>query len=230
MNKLSVICSVYNSSKYLNKYLDMVNSQFLKQFEIIFVDANSTDDSLEIINNYKFREGINSIILSEKSRITIYEAWNLAINISSGDYVMNWNTDDLLFPNALLTYFNYVKKFPNIDLFYSPCGVVSKHNYDNYSGIYNWPEHSHDILLKMCICGPFPLVRKKTIEDCGYFDTKYVSSSDYDMWLKISKNNYNFKKIPDIIGSFFHRPDSISNIKLKQAQIEDAEIQKNHII
>ena len=49
MNFISVICSVYNSSRWLDVYLNCVNDQFEKEFEIIFVDANSTDSSVSII-------------------------------------------------------------------------------------------------------------------------------------------------------------------------------------
>ena len=35
---ISVIVSVYNAEKYLPKYLEYVNNQFLKDFEIIFID------------------------------------------------------------------------------------------------------------------------------------------------------------------------------------------------
>ena len=89
----------------------MANDQLLKEFEIIFVDANSTDNSLDLIESFKFRNGIEVKILPQKERVTIYDAWNIAIKESTCHYVMNWNTDDLLFPNALLTYQNYIKSF-----------------------------------------------------------------------------------------------------------------------
>ena len=118
---ISVICSVYNSEKYLPKYLKYANDQFLKKFEIIFVDANSSDNSLQVVKDFKFRNDISVRILEEDSRITIYEAWNIAVKETSGSFIVNWNTDDVLFPSALQTYQSYIDKNPNIDLFYSPC-------------------------------------------------------------------------------------------------------------
>ena len=101
---ISVIVSVYNAEKYLPKYLENVNNQFLKDFEIIFVDANSSDRSLKIIREFKPREGISAQILPQNSRITIYQAWNIAIKNSTQNYIINWNTDDILFPSALEMY------------------------------------------------------------------------------------------------------------------------------
>jgi GT2 family glycosyltransferase len=228
MNLLSVICSVYNSSKWLDVYLNSLNNQFQKQFEIIFIDANSTDDSMKIIENHKFREGIEYQIIKDSERISIYKAWNIGIMKSSGEYIVNWNTDDLLYPSALTTYSEYAKRNPSVDLFYSPCNIINSQDYDSIIGLRNWPEHSHELLLKFCYCGPFPLVKKSAIQSVGYFNEKYKSSGDYDMWLKLSKAGFKFKKIPDIIGSFYQREDSVSVGGLGLAQAEDQEIQSNY--
>jgi glycosyltransferase involved in cell wall biosynthesis len=228
MNLISVICSVYNSSKWLDVYLNSVNNQLEKEFEIIFIDANSKDSSVSIIENFKFRKGIKHKIIKNSERISIYKAWNMGIQECLGEYVMNWNTDDLLYPSALVTYSEYLNQNPFVDLFYSPCCIVNSQSYDSVIGLRNWPEHSHELLLKFCYCGPFPLVRKSAIQSVGYFNENYKSSGDYDMWLKLSKKGFKFKKIPDIIGSFYQREDSVSTGDLVMAQAEDKEIQEKY--
>jgi len=228
MNLISVICSVYNSSKWLDVYLNCVNNQFEKEFEIIFIDANSSDNSVDIINNFNFRKGISKQIIKNSERITIYNAWNIGIKNASNPYIMNWNTDDLIYPSAIQTYSNYANKYPEIDLFYSPCCIINSQSYDSIVGLRNWPDYSHDLLLKFCYCGPFPLVKKKAIESVGYFNENYKSSGDYDMWLKLSKFGFKFKKISDIIGSFYQREDSVSVSGLELAQMEDKEIQEKY--
>ena len=226
---ITVVCSVYNSESYLPKYLTYVNQQFLECFEIIFVDANSNDKSLQLIEDFKFRDNISVKIIKEKSRVTIYEAWNIAIKNASNKYIVNWNTDDILFHSSLQTYKSYAEKYPDIDLFYGPCFLCKSQDTFSIFNIYNWPEYSHRTLLQRCICGPFPLVKKSAIEDVNYFSEKYVSSGDYEMWLKLSKNNYKFKKIPETIGAFMDRPNSISQQKIHLAQQEDREIQKKYV-
>ena len=225
---ISVIVSVYNAEKYLPKYLEHVNNQFLKDFEIIFVDANSSDRSLKIIRKFKPRAGISAQILAQDSRITIYQAWNIAIKNSTQNYIINWNTDDILFPSALEAYQSYAQYFPEVDLFYGPCFSSKTQDINSISNILMWPDYSHKQLLQRCICGPFPLVKKSAIENVGYFSEDYVSSGDYDMWLKLSKNNYKFKKIPEIVGCFLDRPDSVSQSKMQLAQQEDGQLQKKY--
>ena len=193
---ISVITSVYNSQVFLDKFLNYVNDQFLTEFEIVFVDAQSSDDSLNILQNFNFREGISIQILPQDSRVTVYEAWNLGIKNSQGTYIVNWNTDDMLFPSALQTYNSYLHSFPEVDLFYGPCFVSSQQGPETINQVIHLhPPFNHGNLVRQCTIGPFPLVRKSAIEAVGYFNEKYISSGDYEMWLKLSKNNFKFKKI-----------------------------------
>ena len=224
--KISVICSNYNSSQWIDTYLDSLNNQFLHEFEVIFVDANSTDSSIDKILNFEFREGISTLILTLKERVGIYEAWNRAIKISRGDYIVNYNTDDHLFQSSLQTYTSYIERLPHVDLFYGPCCVTSEEG--SVIGMRNWPGYSHEILKELCICGPFPCVKKSVIEEAGYFNTKYKSSSDYDMWLKLSSLNKSFMRMEEVLGSFCYREGSVSNSSLVEAQADDLEIQSKY--
>lgn len=228
MSDISIITSVYNSENFLPLFLDSVNNQLENKFEIIFIDAASSDESLNIIKSFYFRDGISVKILECENRIGLYEAWNIGIKKSSNNYIMNWNTDDLLYPSSLSIYSKYIEKYNDIDIFYGNHVTINRQNINSITEIRMWPDHCHETLLRFCYCGPFPLVKKSAIENCGYFNEKYKSSSDYDMWLKLSKNNYKFKKIPEFIGGYFYREESISIYNMQQAQKEDLEIQSKY--
>ena len=222
---ISVLCSVFNSEDWLDSYLNAVNEQFLENFEIIFIDASSTDASLSKILNFKFRNGIKVQVLKQETRINIYEAWNIGALNACGEYVVNWNTDDILYKSALLTYQNYLLRYNNIDLFYGPCFIRNSGDISSIVGFRNWPEYSHEILSQICICGPFPLVKRSTLIQHGLFESKYKYSGDYATWLKLSKNKCEFKKIDETIGVFYDREDSASRLNINTAQQEDREIQ-----
>ena len=208
--KVTILCSNYNSSKWIDGYLQSINEQLMECFEIIFVDANSTDNSLETINGFNFRKGIIKKVLEKNTRIPIYEAWNLAINESECDYVMNVNTDDRIFPGSLLTLYHSFLKYKNYDIIYGKNFICADENHTQIGGLHDWPDHTHEILLQMSICGPFPMLKKSTIVDNGLFNPEYTISGDYEMWLRLSKRGFIFKKIDDIIGSYYNNPKGVS--------------------
>ena len=179
---ISILCSVYNSSGYLDRYLSYLNEQTLLGFEIIFVDANSTDDSVEKIKNFKFREDIVVKLLEQEERIPIYSAWNLAIENSSNDYVMNFNTDDKLFKTALSGLATEALKNLDADVLYSGhCLMTSHKDHSQIDGCINWMDAAKPgNLIKGCCVGPFPLLKKKSVIDAGMFNPYFTISGDYD--------------------------------------------------
>jgi len=227
-NEISIICSNYNSGRWIDEYLEYVNSQELENFDIVFIDVNSSDDSLDKIKKYNFRKGIRKVIIQYPERIGVYRAWNIAIKAAETKYIIYYNTDDMLFTNALSVYNLHSFNNPDIDVFYSPCGFVESRDPKAFVGFGEWQEYSHEALLKNCLCGPFPMVKKSSIEKIGFFNEDFISSGDYELWLRMSKEGYNFKKIPNILGSFYFRSDSIHSENSEIAKQEDLLIKEKY--
>lgn len=223
MNIISIICSNYNSSLWIDEYLEFVNNQTSEGFDIIFIDACSDDDSLEKIKRYQFKTKINKRIIECDSRIGLYSAWNLGIKASTTNYIMNYNTDDMLFDYALETYEKWILKDPEADIIFGPYGMAKTRNINNLSSLAKWPDYSHESLMYEYMCGPFPLIKKKVFNEIGYFDESFVSAGDYEMVARMSKLKYKFRKITQCIGCFYDRNDSISN---KDKNIVNLEIKK----
>ena len=228
MSNITIICSNYNSDKWINEYLNYLNNQTDKNFEIIFIDAKSTDNSLTTIKNFANSSNIKSKIIECEERIGIYAAWNIGIKNATTEYIMNYNTDDMIYSHAISTYNNAIKNYSEAEIIYGPCGFVKTRNISDFFNFANWPEYSHEIMMQMCICGPFPLVRKKVFEKFGYFNESFVSSGDYEMWARLSRMGCKFQKIPEIIGSFYFRDDSIHQSNAQKARQEDILIQQTY--
>jgi glycosyltransferase involved in cell wall biosynthesis len=228
----TILCSTYNSNEWIDNYLNYVNSQFVKEFDIIFVDANSSDGSLGKIKNYNFRDGIKKTIIENSSKIPIYEAWNQAVLAAKTPYVINYNTDDCLYPTAILNFQIYASINSNVDIFYSPCFISKDKDHKNISNIYLWRDYTHEELLKGCFLGPFPYVKRQTLIDDGLFNPKYTISGDYEMWLRMSKKGRSFLKIPEVNGCYFHNPIGTSTkndeARWKEHLRQDFEIRNLH--
>ena len=87
-----------NGEKYLREALDSVLVQTYQEWELIFWDNLSTDNSAQILNTYNDKR--IKYYLSE-SFTTLGEARNQAIKKSNGDYIAFLDCDDLWFPEKL---------------------------------------------------------------------------------------------------------------------------------
>jgi glycosyltransferase involved in cell wall biosynthesis len=221
---ITVLCSNYNSARWITGYCESLNEQFLGHFNLVVVDAASTDGSLEMIRAHPFRNDISVNILPCTERISIYKAWNMAIEASTTPWCINVNTDDRLFPSALLTLASYARSEPEVDLFYSPCFVTTDSSHAAYTNMFVYPEYTHAALLRECICGPFPMWKRETIVSAGMFDTNFRFSADHEMWLRLSSSSCRFRRIPEVIGGYFYNPEGVStDVRTKQARVAENE-------
>lgn len=90
--KISIIIPVYNSEKYLIKCLESIINQTMQEIEIIIVNDGSTDQSLKILEKYKKNE--KRIILLNKENEGVSIARNKALDIATGKYILNIDSDD----------------------------------------------------------------------------------------------------------------------------------------
>jgi len=98
MNKLTIITINYNNASGLQKTVESVLAQTCKDFEHLIIDGASTDDSVNVIENYGLQIAHTAISfqwLSEPDK-GIYNAMNKGIRMASGDYIQILNSGDSL--------------------------------------------------------------------------------------------------------------------------------------
>ena len=96
MPKISIIIPVYNTEKYIEKCLDSVINQEMKDFEIIVVNDGSTDNSENIINEYIHNNKDVDIKYYKKENGGLSSARNFGISKAIGNYIMLLDSDDYI--------------------------------------------------------------------------------------------------------------------------------------
>jgi len=94
MKKMSVVIPVYNVEQYLQKCLDSVVNQTLKDLEIICINDGSSDSSLAIL--YEYAKKDNRIIVLSQDNKGLSATRNRGIEIATGHYIGFVDSDDWL--------------------------------------------------------------------------------------------------------------------------------------
>lgn len=118
---ISVIVPVYNVSKYLSNCINSILNQTYDDFELILVDDGSTDNSLNICN--EFAKIDSRIIVLTKLNGGQGSARNLGLENAKGNYIVFVDGDDWIEKNLLEVLLNNLKKY---DADISCGGVYSK--------------------------------------------------------------------------------------------------------
>lgn len=176
MPKISIIIPIYNQTKYIRQCLDSCINQTLQDIEIICVDDKSTDDSLEIINEYAQKDSRIKIIALSKNQGP-GAARNAGLKIAKGDYLMFLDPDDWYDLTACETAYNQISTNNN-DI------VTFSH--------YTYKEEDESVVIKTSnLILPPELVNKPNIKLCDDVSGRYLKSCS--VWTSCYKRDLIYK-------------------------------------
>ena len=94
MPKVSVIIPNYNHAAFLRQRIDSVLSQTYEDMEVILLDDCSTDNSIDIIEQYRNHPRVTSIIYNETNSGSTFKQWNKGIELCRADFIWIAESDD----------------------------------------------------------------------------------------------------------------------------------------
>jgi len=164
---ISVIIRTCNSEKYLKEALDSITNQTLssKKYEIIVVDNNSIDKTLDIIDKYNNIRLIRTHISNHITSI------NFGILDSIGKYIILVDSDDIVDKRLLEEMLNNIS---NVAYVYSDY-------YELVDGKLKLVSLKHNKFNSIA-CGI--LFRREALEDIGLYDDNLVFP-EYDVLMKL---------------------------------------------
>ncbi len=181
--KVSVIIPTYNRAGFLADAVDSVLAQTWNDFEILVVDDGSTDGTRNVAGRYggqvrylyKENEGPSS-------------ARNMGIKEARGVYVAFLDSDDVWEPEKLRIQMDFMGENSEVRLVCTDSSLMGS------------TECRERKLRRDFIGNLFPIlysnsfIRTSTVlmaKDCfreiGYFDERYRSAEDYDVWLRVAR-------------------------------------------
>ena len=183
---ISIIMNCHNGSKFLNESLNSVFSQSFKNWELIFFDNFSSDNSKEILLNYNDKR-IKYFRSHEK--VELYKARNLAIKKCQGDYVCFLDTDDLWSIDKLEKQLEFFKINDKIKILYTNYFIIEKNQKKiKYESSLPKGRIPQKLLDNYCI-GIVTVMIKKDIFDTLKFDENYNIIGDFDFFFRLSLKN-----------------------------------------
>ena len=121
MIKVSVIVPVYNVYNYLDKCLNSLVNQTLKEIEIIVIDDGSLDNSFELIDKYTKKYANIKSFKKENSGLS--DTRNFGIDKAIGEYITFVDSDDYVDENMYLKMYEKAKS-GNFDIVTSDINYV----------------------------------------------------------------------------------------------------------
>lgn len=198
---VTVCVPTFNAEKTIKKTLDSILSQdFAGKMEILVCDNSSSDSSPSIIQDFtikykNIRYIVNPIIK------TAEDNWNYVLSFVNTEVLCLYHADDLYSKEIIRAQFELIIG-NDVGAVFTMSEVIDENDniLNDYPGWVELPEEIcekitinfetlFNVILKYnnCIKTPTLMTKKSILNKVGNFNTKFKSSADLDLWLRIAK-------------------------------------------
>lgn len=110
-NEIDILLSTYNGGLYIKELLQSLFAQTYKEWRLIVRDDGSTDNTLDIVENYASRHKDRIILLKDgKGRLGPCQSFAALLEYSPAPYMMFCDQDDVWLPNKIELTLNAMRK------------------------------------------------------------------------------------------------------------------------
>lgn len=212
---VSILMPVKNAGLWLNDSLQSIVDQSFTDWELIAVDDNSSDNSLELLRNWE--ANYENIIVFENTGVGILPALKIAFEKSTGEYITRMDADDKM-PIEKLELF--INKLSNHGKDSIVTGLVKYFSSQKISPGYlkyeNWlnnrvslNDHWKNVYRECVIASANWMTHRKNIFAIGGFESLNYPE-DYDMVLRWAQLKLNILPINSVTHHWREHPERTS--------------------
>jgi glycosyltransferase involved in cell wall biosynthesis len=216
---ITIVIVSYNHSNYLIECLNSIQSQTYSNIDLIVADDASTDNSVQVIENWLLKNNIKAKKNFHKKNTGVAQILNECIELAEGKYIKLIAADDFLEHTCIeksVAFFeqedpHYGMLFTDVYTINNDSAIIP--DIANYNELANCsPEKFNKELLKgnriaaLSVC-----MKLDVLKQTGAYDTEFIAE-DYYRWLKISEK-YWIGYIPEKLAYYRLHDSNISKNK-----------------
>jgi len=193
---VSIIAICYNHERYLEETLNSIFNQTYERIELIIIDSNSSDSSVNIITDWIEKNQFDGTFIRQKQQRSICQNLNEALAHVNGKYFIGVSCDDVFTPYKTA---RQVESFESLNsdyaLLYSDAELIDENgkligeSFLDKLGVdrknLNSLNYYNELLKKNFIPAMSGLIRTETVKSIGGYDENLMVE-DHDMWLRLS--------------------------------------------
>jgi len=208
--KFTIIIPCYNSEKWIEQCVLSALEQTYKNLEVIFVDNESVDSSVKIVEKIKVK--FPQLIMSKAKNVyrhSYQEPVEEGLRIASGDYFTILGSDDYIDKDYVQNVVDILSKTDKISVMQSPLHCVRESD----TQVVNIVRHQYknlkefkEKLFRECPVTTPSIVLKKTLYDDGKINWRsemFLGASDYDLYFSLADQRIFIYPFPKWLGYYY---------------------------
>lgn len=209
---VSIITPAYNSSGFIAETLKAALAQTCRDFELIVVDDESTDGTIDVV--HEVADGDPRVVVMVSPHGGPAAARNVALDAVRGQFIALLDSDDVWMPEYLESQLTILGRFH--DRAIVTANAVNRGGWLDGQTIWRSTRGVHRLSLRdlirredsVCIMSVF---RRDVVDRIGGFDRRYNGNEDYEFWLRAANAGFGIVQNLQPLGYYRRRDDSLSS-------------------
>ena len=218
--KISVVMSCYNAEQTVQKAIESILNQSFKEFEFIVIDDASSDQTLEILQQYQKQDERITLLTNEFNQGLSYSL-NRGIKHARAELIARMDADDISYPNRLQLQYDYMSAHIEVDILGTAVRYVaeSRQPVKTMRLPINDQDIKRRVFKKTLVFHPTVMIKKEVYEQHGYYDPDLRWAEDADLWYrlydKVVFHNLSEVLLDYTIKSKISRKILLNNLRVK---------------
>lgn len=220
MHKVSIVIPNYNYENYLEERINSILNQTFQDFEIIFLDDSSTDNSVDKFYELIKKRSLDyNVIINDENTGNPFMQWNKGVENATGEYIWIAEADDFCSQDFLERTVEVLEQNKNVGVVYTQSSHVDEKSNDLGSIIWSvewfktnrWEEffinsgrdeiENYLIFQNTIPNASAALFRKDVFLKAGKANEDFKLMGDWITWIKMLRIS-DVAFIPEILNYF----------------------------
>ena len=198
---ITIVVPVYNREYLLQRTLDSIACQSVAPAKIVLVDNASSDSSLEMMHRWAEKITSCEVKVCVETKKGAAAARNGGLREGDSDFVMFFDSDDVMLPGHVADFTDAVRRHPDMDILGRSImnetldGRRKKLYFTSGSPMFNH-------LFRACLATQRFVVRTSLVRSVGAWDESLAGWDDYELGVRLllaSDKVYELPGAPSVI-------------------------------
>lgn len=222
---VSVIMPAYNAAEHIREAIDSILGQIFSDFEFLIIDDGSTDNTVDIIEEYN--DPRIKLIRNEDNKGLVYTL-NKGLEIAQGRYIARMDADDISRTERFEKQVIFLDENPEISILSVAFEFLGTPYHIHF------PTDNEGIKVKLlentALLHPGAMFRKEAvIKNNLRYNEDYKYAEDYHLWAIAAQQGIKMANLDEVLVEYRQHENQVSMSRLKEQEAVKERIQLEYL-
>lgn len=199
--RVSVVVPCFNEAPDLiRESLGSLRAQSFTDFECLVIDESTQPERAEACREECARD-TRFTYVHPSVRLGLAASLNLGVELSRGEYVARFDSDDICLPERLTLQVGFLDEHPEIDVLGGAMDIINEAGQTTATRLYPCEPTAVERRMQVtnAIAHPTVMARRQVFERHGHYDSSFRFSEDLELWLRWLNAGVTFANLPQVL-------------------------------